>query len=323
MAGTLFGLGMSQRVDSNGKPAVGWLLYVYAANSSTPAQTFQDTALTVPNPFPIEADANGMLPPFWVADGSYRARGTTNDGSQIYFDIPSVQSIGPSSGAAPSGGVDPTAIFQTGDLIWIDIQGTRSGWVRDNGRTIGSATSGAAERANADCQALFQYLWNNFSNTICPVGGGRGASALADWNANKQISTPDKRGGIAGGLDDMGNSAAGRFANVPFQSGNATTAGSVAGEPTHNLSAAELPPHTHTATVNDPGHHHSINMTSGSGNISNTGGTLGSSGNSGTFFEGNTADAFTGITVTVTGGGSSTSHNNVQLTVLGTFYRKL
>ena len=170
MSGTIFGLGLSQRVDLNAKPSVGWLLFVYAANSSTPANTFQDTALTVPNPWPIAADAMGTMPQFWMADGSYRARSHECRHLPLLF-ISTFhlrsrwEAVLP--GSAPSGGVDPTAIFQTGDVIWIDVQGTRTGWVRDNARTIGSATSGATERANADCQALFEYLWNNFSNTLC------------------------------------------------------------------------------------------------------------------------------------------------------------
>jgi len=57
--------------------------------------------------------------------------------------------------------------------------GVRSGFVRANGRTIGSATSGATERANADAQALFEYLWNTDANLA--VSTGRGASSNADW----------------------------------------------------------------------------------------------------------------------------------------------
>src|SRR5512139_3668854 len=199
---------MSQRVDTNGKPASGWNLYLYTANTSTPVNSYQDTALTVLNPWPIQADASGMMPPFWLADGNYRARGTSNNGGTVYFDLPTVLALGASAGSAPSGGVDPNAIFQTGDVIWVDVQGTRAGWVRDNGRTIGSATSGGTERANADTQALFTFLWNNFADAVCPVSTGRGASAAADWGANKTIGLPDKRGYIAGGVDDMGNAAA-------------------------------------------------------------------------------------------------------------------
>src|SRR5262252_2615025 len=154
MAGTLFGLSLSQRVDLNGIPAVGWLLYLFQANTSTPVNSYQDVALTVLNPWPIAADAYGMMRQFWLADGSYRARATSQDGSITYFDQLSILALGPSSGAAPSGGVDPTTTFQTGDVMWLDRQGVRAGWVRDNGLTIGNAVSGGSERANEDCRAL-------------------------------------------------------------------------------------------------------------------------------------------------------------------------
>src|SRR6185369_683778 len=97
MAGTLFGLPLSQRVDINGLPLSGCLLYVYDAGTSTPADTFQDFGLTASLvlPFPIEADSSGMIPQFWVADGSYRARLTTS-GGELIFDTDGIQAIGPS-----------------------------------------------------------------------------------------------------------------------------------------------------------------------------------------------------------------------------------
>jgi hypothetical protein len=61
------------------------------------------------------------------------------------------------------------------------------GWVLANDGTIGDATSGATNRANADCSALFQYLWNNYADALAPVIGGRGGSAAADWAAHKQL----------------------------------------------------------------------------------------------------------------------------------------
>jgi hypothetical protein len=76
MAGTIFGLPLSQRVDLNGVPSVGWLLYLYQANTSTPVNSYSDTALTLLNPWPIPADAYGMMRQFWLADGNYRARAT-------------------------------------------------------------------------------------------------------------------------------------------------------------------------------------------------------------------------------------------------------
>src|SRR5262245_57973820 len=154
MAGTIFGLPLSQQVDLNGLPSIGWRIFFYAANSSTPVDSYQDTALTVVNTWPLEADSYGRMGQFWLPDGSYRVRATNADGSIVYFDIPSVLALGASSGAAPSGGVDPNAIYQTGDIKPLDIDDELAGWVRNNGRTIGSATSGANERANDDCQAL-------------------------------------------------------------------------------------------------------------------------------------------------------------------------
>lgn len=316
MAGTIFGIGLSQRVDTNGKPDAGWLLYLYAANSSTPVTAYKDTALTsgLELPWPIPADSSGMMPAFWLADGSYRARATSADGSRAFFDLSSVLALGASSGSAPSGGVDPNAIFQTGDTMFQEVSGSRAGWVRDNGRTIGSATSGASERANSDCQALFEWLWNNFSDSICPVPSGRGASSTADWGANKQITLIDKRGVSAIGLDDMGNSAAGKFTGVSFESGNETTAGSIAGENTHTLTSAELAAHTHPIT--DLGHTHPIAQANvraiGSSTTDLIGGGLTGTGQIAT----------TGITVDAnTGGGGA--HNTVQRSITGTWYRKL
>src|SRR5262249_4266361 len=128
---------------------------------------------------------------------------------------------------------------------------------------------GAGERANADCQPLFEHLWNTYSDTICPVLGGRGASANADWVANKQIALLDLRGRAPFGLDDMGGAAASRLGGATFTAGNATTQASVGGEASHSLSSAEMPSHTHTATSNvtDPGHFHLMWKGTGQGNF--------------------------------------------------------
>jgi hypothetical protein len=284
-------------------------------------------ALTVLNPWPLQADAYGMQRQFWLADGSYRARATNSDGSITYFDQQTILALGASAGAAPSGGVDAAAIFQTGDVLWLDRQGSRTGWVRDNGNTIGSATSGANEPGGAQliCQPLFEYLWNNFSDTICPVVGGRGASSLADWTNNKKITTPDKRGYIPGGLDDMGSvaGAAGRYAGVPIVSGSVLTAGSILGEAVHAIVAGEIPAHTHSGTTgNDaPDHTHTYSQPAAA---SETGGATPN-------FAATPSSTQTGgasvrhqhpfTTDNGTGGGGA--HNNVQKTVLGTFYRKL
>lgn len=82
-----------------------------------------------------------------------------------------------------------------------------SGWIKGNGGTIGNATSGGTTRANADTSALFALYWACDATTF-PVydsGGGastRGASAAADYAANKRILIEDLRAEFIRGLDD-------------------------------------------------------------------------------------------------------------------------
>lgn len=67
-----------------------------------------------------------------------------------------------------------------------------AGWLLIDGKTIGSAASNATSRANADTAALYAFLWD-FNATDVPIytSGGvlttRGASAAADFAANKQL----------------------------------------------------------------------------------------------------------------------------------------
>lgn len=318
MAGSI-SLSLSQQFDELGKPLSGGrLFFIQAGTTSTPQNAYYDTDLTLPLPNPVTLDAAGRVPAFYLADGQIKIRLTSSTGvTQIEQD--NLLVIGPSSGGGGGGTVDPTTVFQTGDCLWLDIQGSRTGWVRDNGRTIGSAASGATERAHADTSALFVYLWNTFSNTVCPVSTGRGANAAADFAANKTITLPDKRGYVPGGLDDMGNSAAGRYANVPIVSGDTITAGSVLGEATHTLTKAESAVLVYTAAVTDPGHVHNYNTpvyTPGQISGGSTQGTTGATGSS-------TSSATTGVTVGVTADAGGGAHNNQPKTVLGTFFRKL
>lgn len=134
------------------------------------------------------------------------------------------QAIGLKSGAWTTG--DVKATFKTV---------ADSGWVMINDGSIGSATSGATTRANADTAALFTLLWTNVSNTDAPVSGGRGASAAADFAANKTLTIPLMLGRALG--------FAGTGAGL-----TARTLGQTLGEETHVLITAEMPSHTHTLT---------------------------------------------------------------------------
>ena len=254
MAGTI-PLSMTQQFDIYGKPLSGGQLYIIQAGTvSTPQDAFQDTNLTIKQPYPMTLDAAGRVPQFFVADGTVKIRLQDKNGvTQLASD--SVLVIGPSAGGGGGSTVDPTQLIQTGNMIFRYGVGVLGGYVRLNNLTIGSVTSGATERANADCQNLFQYLWG-IDSTLA-VSGGRGANALADWTANKQLTVPDWRGYSLSALDDMGNVASGRLTSV-FASG--TTLGGVGGLSAPTLAVGNLPPHTHngggTTQADSPDHAH-------------------------------------------------------------------
>lgn len=199
--------------DSNDEPASGAQAWFYAAESSTPITVYSDFALSIPRTQPVVASSSGRFPGIYMPFTDFRVRVADATGVSI-LDIDGIENADPEEGSGGGGGggdVDPTKIFQTGDTIFLEKDGARTGWVRDNGRTIGNALSGAGERANADTADLYAFYWDNFSDAICPVTGGRGASAASDFAAGKPIATLDKRGRTPTGLDTMGNSAANRI----------------------------------------------------------------------------------------------------------------
>jgi len=113
-----------------------------------------------------------------------------------------------------------TLLLPTGSVMPYAGSTSPSGWLLCSGLTIGNASSGGTARANADTQALFEQLWDSFSNTILPIftSGGtattRGASASADFAANKRLTIPDLRGRAVAGKDDMGGTASGRLVDT-------------------------------------------------------------------------------------------------------------
>lgn len=112
-----------------------------------------------------------------------------------------------------------------------------------SGKTIGNAASGGTARANADMETLFTHLWNETTNTehviqdSAGAGTTRGASAAADFAANKRMPLPDLRGRFPLGKDNMGGTAANRVTDAEADLlGGAS--GSEGGSHTHNMSVA-------------------------------------------------------------------------------------
>lgn len=195
-----------------GAQAGGAKAYFYVGGTSTPQPVYTADDGATPHPWPVVADANGVFPPIFIPYGPFGYRVTTAGGTAISPNVQTVQNPAPPDSGG-GGGIIVTQdqILQTGDPIWRLRSGPISGFVRMNERTIGSTGSGATERANADTEALFVYLWNNCSDAVAPVSGGRGSTAEADFAANKTITVPTMQGLAAGGLDDMGGTTANRI----------------------------------------------------------------------------------------------------------------
>jgi microcystin-dependent protein len=324
-AGSL-SLSLSQQFDSLGRPLSGGKLYFFQTGTSTPQSAYQDTALTIAHPNPMTLDSSGRIAAFYLADGSIKIRLADAAGVTI-LAYDGLLVIGPSSGAGAAPSVDATTVLATGDVKPKYGTGTLTGFVRLNGRTIGSPTSGATERANADTQTLFEYLWTADANLA--VSSGRGASANADWLSNKTITLPDFRGRVPAALDDMGNSAAGRLTSTYFGA-SGIVLGNAGGGESKTLVTGNLPAYTPSGTVNitDPGHTHTLSnpnlVTSNAGTINQT--AAGAIWGPQSITVNTATTGLNSSNVTFAGtaqGGTSTAFNVTQPTILVTYYIKL
>lgn len=307
-----------------GSPLIGGAVYFYqAGTTSTPQNSFQDSALTILNPWPLPLDANARVPMFYLASGAVHV--VLKDVNNVtQYDNPSMLVIGPSGGGGGGGsGVDPTTVAGFGDIKFRVTSEFVTGWVKLNGQTIGGTNSGATQRANADTQTLFSYLWQFCTDAHCPVVGGRGATAANDFAANKQITVPDWRGRGPMGLDGMGNSLAGRILAGQVSSGGGDTQDTPAasgGQSSATLTQSQLP--SYNLTVTDPGHAHNIH---GPATPQSSGGSASTPqvpfAANGVSNYGTTDSATTGISVNSNGGGQAV--NTVSPFYLGTWYIKL
>lgn len=264
--------------DNNGVVAGACEARFFVGGTTTPLVVYSDAAETTPRAVPAVADANGRWPVTFIPfTAAYDVQVTTEGGTQLYYytNIPNPDPV-----EASEDSVDDTELIQTGDIISSTKTGTRAGFVRVNGRTIGSAASSATERANDDTEDLYTFLYDEHDDGICAVVGGRGANAESDFAANKPITLFNGRSAFLVGLDDMGNTAAGLGFGGTFVTGDAVTGGSLGGANTHTLQTTEAPAHTHSfsATTGSDGSHshtgttanesaaHSHNGTSGTNN---------------------------------------------------------
>lgn len=189
----------------------------------------------------------------WVAIGPFNAQhsieiDTDDQKYQLVGDTATPGNLkyyGTNSGGDRGFHTLPATGFETGDVKLAYDLAEKAGYVRLNGRTIGSAASAGTERANADTEALFLFLWTKDANLT--VSGGRGASAAADFAADKRINLPDWRGRVPVCADGFGSSNTGRVSATG--DGNpgldATVLGNAGGADRITLTVEQLAEHVH------------------------------------------------------------------------------
>lgn len=196
-------------------------------------------------------------------------------------------------------GLSGLATVPTGTVAGFRRTTAPTGWVKENGGTIGSASSGATTRANADTEALFTLLWTEFNNTLLPIqtsagaASTRGASAAADFAANKRLPLFDSRSRFHRGADD----------GLGFDA--TLTVGAT--------QADEIKAHTHGVT--DPGHEHGFSYSVPTRVNDADRGNTGTSSlfSIDTFATPDTDEATTGISIQSTGGTETRPRSSVLL----------
>ena len=249
-------LSRTQILDQNDNLLPGALAYFFEAGTSTPMTTYSSVSLGEINEHshPVAADGNARWPNVFFDDEAfqfYRVR-VTDAGGVLIYDDDSVPIIGQAEGGG--GGpvpvpIDENGLAKTGDVKVRFDNAALAGWVRMNGKTIGK--SAGTERADPDTQDLYSHLWSKANQTICEVIGGRGANALADFDAGKQLTLPDMRGRAAFGIDNMNNAPSGRIAAAYMDTGGINELGASGGDDAIALATTEIPAHLHD-TAGDP-----------------------------------------------------------------------
>ena len=213
--------------DENGQIASGAKAFFFEANTNTPLSVYTDQDLVTPHAFPVVANSRGVLPVIYLPYTDYRVLIRSANDITIY-DAPYIPNEAPPS----SGGglvVTSTQIYRTGYVLISPFDDPIDGFVRMNGRTLGSLSSGATEYAGSDGHDLFVKYTRNIPTPAhpCLVVAAQAQNRLVckqDHNLPSARTCPDRS-------DTMGSSAA-------DVSQISTTASVTNGSPTVTVSSA-------------------------------------------------------------------------------------
>lgn len=147
-----------------------------------------------------------------------------------------------------------------------------------------------------------------YAGLFAAIGVAYGAG-----DGSTTFNIPDLKGRIPVGKDNMGGTAANRVTTAGSSIDGATL-GATGGAQNVQLTAAQNGAHTHSSSLNDPGHVHRFNVWASSGTSGNPSG-----GGGGFTTYGQTDSSSTGITLNNASSGTGSAHNNMPPSVISNY----
>lgn len=292
-----------QYFDNVGNPLASGTVTYYTPGSTNKKTTWQNSTETTNNANPVVLDSAGRAVIY--GQGSYRQVVKDSTGVTIWDAVTTAYGSSTPAGAtgtdtAPVGTVMPWAGFAI-PTNWLLAYGQAvSRTTYSNlyaaltvSNTTVSCTSGSptlsgfadtsqfriGARVEATCIAPGTII-SSVTNSSTIVVNNNAASnstvtaVVFPWgngDGSTTFNVPDLRGRVPAGADAMGGTSANRLTNA-FYGVAANAPATAGGAQSHTMTTSELVSHTHT--VNDPGHSHLEQTSTGGGAVTGvTGGT--------------------------------------------------
>lgn len=304
--------------DASGAVA-GGLIDLFLATTTTNHTAYSDSGLTSALPNPIVCNSAGFPSSdgntpvtVWVGTQDYRLRLRRADGTTVWdFD---------SQPGAVASTASESRKYIGECFYYLGSSAPDTSCIVMNGKTIGSASSGATARASdsQDTASTFSLLWNTFNNTVCPIQDSagspttRGDTAAADFAANKRFPLLDTCGRALIGADNQGGVASKNRLTGLSGGVDGDVPGATGGSEGETISQAKLPSLTLPNTLG-------VSITNGSSLLSGSSTTTSGTDNGvnpQTRVGGSNVTVSGSVTGSVTTGGSGAAHNNVQPSII-------
>jgi hypothetical protein len=155
---SIFHLPRAYGFDSNGDPISGARLYFYAAGTSTPKDTYSDSALTTANSNPVVANSAGLFGPIFLAEGGYKVVLTNAAEVELWSqdDVSAFDASGVTYNQGATGAVTRSVLSKLQDTVSVTDFGAVGDATTDDTVAIQAAINSGARRVIAPSGRTFR-----------------------------------------------------------------------------------------------------------------------------------------------------------------------